>query len=296
MPARRLVDLSQLQQGVGHDLGHRVVAAHLLEQVRVLLAAAALEQLARRGDRRPRRPVRPRCLTIAARRSAIRRSARIARWPSSELTVRPRSRLVGQQPARGSRPRPPGGPPRAGPRPGAAAPGGGRRRTARSSRPSPGWPRPRSSLRSRRASPARLMSSRNWWSRAASASGTPSIVSAGLEVRRRLLVRLQRELVLAHRLGGPRQPVVGGGLVGVPRDLVAVPLDQAAVLAEDDQGVGLRHDQVAVAGHQVAAGRVVDSMQLDRRLGPEAGSPGRGPRSRPGRPVDPARRPAGPRP
>jgi hypothetical protein len=59
----------------------------------------------------------------------------------------------------------------------------------------------------------------------------------------RIAERFQGQLVAAGRLGRLRQPVIVRGLVGGQRDLVAVALDQAAVLAEDDQGVGLGDDQ-----------------------------------------------------
>ena len=41
-------------------------------------------------------------------------------------------------------------------------------------------------------------------------------------------------------LGGLGETVIVRGLFGVPCDLVAIALDESAVLAEDDQGIGLR--------------------------------------------------------
>src|SRR5208283_1879111 len=47
---------------------------------------------------------------------------------------------------------------------------------------------------------------------------------------------------------------------------------QPAVLTEYDQGIGLGHDQVAVAGHQVSPGSPVDFHQLDGLLGTQTGA------------------------
>ena len=97
----------------------------------------------------------------------------------------------------------------------------------------------------------------------------------------------QGQLVLAGRLGGPRQPVVVRRLVGRPGDLVAVAVDQPAVLAEDDQGVGLRHDQVAVPGDQVPPLALEGVQELDRRVGDQPGRLVEDVDLGPGRPVDP---------
>ena len=92
----------------------------------------------------------------------------------------------------------------------------------------------------------------------------------GLRLCAGLLIRLQGQLVAAHRLGGPGQPIVGRRLIRRLGDLVAIAIDQAAVLAEDDQAVALRDDQVAVARDQVASGGPVGLHELDRRLGTQA--------------------------
>ena len=128
--------------------------------------------------------------------------------------------------------------------------------------------------------------SRNWWSRAASTSGTPSIVSDGRATRIASPSASRASSSLAGRLGRLGQPVVVRGLVGGRRDLVAVALDQPAVLAEDDQGVGLGDDQVAVADGEVAAGGLELLLELDRGLGAQAGGLVEDVDLGPGRPVD----------
>ena len=59
----------------------------------------------------------------------------------------------------------------------------------------------------------------------------------------RLAVRLQGRVLAADRLGRACQPVIVRRPVGRPGDLVAVAVDQAAVLAEHDQSVRLRDDR-----------------------------------------------------
>jgi len=74
------------------------------------------------------------------------------------------------------------------------------------------------------------------------------------------------QVILAGRFRRLRQPVIVRRLLRRVHDLVAVALDQAAVLAEDDHPVGLRHDQVAVADGEVCPGRLERLLELDRRL------------------------------
>ncbi len=132
--------------------------------------------------------------------------------------------------------------------------------------------RPRPSACACRASPASRNSRRNRWSRAAPASENPSIVSLGRAFR------AASRYIQCHpdRGRSPRPPGPAGSnwtaSFGRLHDLVAITLDQPAVLAEDDHPVRLCHDQVAVARDQVAPLGVIRLLQLDRRLGTQAAS------------------------
>ena len=297
-PAGRAVSWSSpsASSASGTTSGHRVAPAHLVEQPGVLLAPAALEQLARLGGRTRRRRSRP-CSPDDAR-PAGRRSA-------------------GRPGSRGGRPRSSRSGPAAARRSAACS----RISTASRGRPASSWtsassePRlepvavgpadPRGGLAGP-APPRRTRFARaGLRRRAASAAGTggrgrrrpaatPSIVSDGRAFARGLLVGLQGQLVAAHRLGGLGQPVVGRRLLGRPGDLVAVALDQPAVLAEDDQGVGSGRrsgSRRRRPGCPRSSGR---SPELDRRLGAAGRCAGRGPGSRSGSASRSGRRPAGP--
>ena len=108
----------------------------------------------------------------------------------------------------------------------------------------------------------------------------------GARPPQRVLERLQGELLLADRLRRLRQPVIVRRLLGRVHDLLAVALDQAAVLAEDHHPVGLGDDQVAVADGEVAAGRLERLLELDRRLDGQPGGLVEDLDLVPGRPVD----------
>ncbi len=99
-------------------------------------------------------------------------------------------------------------------------------------------------------------------------------------------IGVQRHLLAAGRLRRSGKPVVIRSPIGSSDDLVVITLDQPAVLAEDHHPVGLCHNQVAVAGHEVAAGRAKSLPELDRRFGAQAGLLVKDLDLRQGRPVD----------
>ena len=122
----------------------------------------------------------------------------------------------------------------------------------------------RSSLLASSARSPRRIRMRYCWSWAAAASGLPSTRSPGRALSSASGQVLDGELVLAGGFGHARQPQVVDGLVGLGGDLFAVAVDQAAVLAEDEQGVGLGDDEVAVADGQVAAAGAEGLLKRDR--------------------------------
>ena len=90
---------------------------------------------------------------------------------------------------------------------------------------------------------------------AASTSGRPSIVSAGFERRSTCPSASSADLLATDRLGRLSEAIVVRRLLREPRDLLAVTLDQSAVLAEHNERIALGDDEVAVF-----------SMQGSRRL------------------------------
>ena len=86
-----------------------------------------------------------------------------------------------------------------------------------------------------------------------------------------LPVRVEGKLIATDRLRRTGEPEVVRRLIRETRDFLAIALDQAAVLAKDDQSVSLCHDQVAVAGDQVPTVCVVGLLKFDRGLDTQSG-------------------------
>ena len=219
----------------------------------------------------------------AERRSLISRSARIVRWPSSASTFRARSRSSKRRGC--SVP--------------TAAPGDHRielheartsraERRSRSERARPRRPRSRRAACSSRGSAPP-------WCPASSGGGTGGRGPRRPAARRRSSRTARPLQGLSERLQAPvawpvasaacAQPVVVRRLVGSVGDLVAVGAGSAGCSGRRRRA-GPRDDQVAVADGEVAAGRPERLLELDRRLGPQAGRLVEDVDLVPGRPVD----------
>ena len=289
-----LVELAQREQGVGHDQRGRVAPADLLEQARVLLRPPPVEQGAGLA------------VEVVVDGAAVLAEDRRQPVGDQEVgadravavlggDVQEPEPLVGQDALERRRPRRRVARARAGPRPGQAGPAS-RSRSDRAAA---------AAASKRPAASVPVLRPPRPCGRASSAGGTggrgPRRPGARRRSSRRGAPRGPRcssdsraSSSLAGRLGRLGQPVIVRRPGRGPGDLVAVALDQAAVLAEDDQRVGLGDDQVAVADGEVPARRLERLLELDRRARAGARSPGRGRGSRSGSASRSGRRPGCP--